>query len=279
MAFLCAFGCTAFLPASEALSQTAKASLASNSRSSIVSSKELSAPESAYQLNEDGVSLVLEGKREQGIARIRRALELDPVNTTAMYNLAGIYLADGKPAEASELMERAAELQPNDIGFLKRLAQCHFVQNDINKTIEIYERILALNPEKGDILLHLGTMYGIQQHWDRAEELLRKAYLNNPDDSRALSSFGSLLVVREKFDEALPLLTRAYEKEHSASNALALGFANAGAGRLKDALPLYLEAKRLGSTDAQLDSHIAALRKALDEEGEAAPQAAARASN
>jgi tetratricopeptide (TPR) repeat protein len=213
----------------------------------------------AYQLNEQGVELIFQGRREEGQKKIQAALDQDPNNPTAMYNLAGLKLADSKPREAIRLMEQALALRPNDLAFLNRLAESHFANSDIGRAADYYQKIVDRDPGYGEALLRLGTLRGMLRDWSRAEEALRRAVQLHPNDGRALSNFGSVLILREKFAEAVEVLQSADKAQHSGENQVALGIAYEALGKKDKALQSYQAARALGHKDAELDQHIAEL--------------------
>lgn len=213
----------------------------------------------AYELNEEGVELVFQGKRTEGRKKIQQALDYDPKNPTVLYNLAGLSLAESRPKDAIALMERAVELRPNDLAFLNRLAESHFADSNIVRALEYYEKIVASDPGYAEALLRLGTLYGMAKRWDKAEETLSRAVKLHPKDTRALSNYGNILVLREKFDAAIEVLTRAQALKPTAENAVALGIAHETAGKKEAALRDYQSAKALGDKDPELDKHLAEL--------------------
>ncbi len=215
----------------------------------------------SFRLNEEGVELIFQGKREEGKKRIEQALKYDARNPTALYNLAGLELANSRPKEAIRLMQTALTIRPDDLAFLNRLAESHFADSDIPLAISSYESIVRRDPTFGEAMSRLGTLYGMQREWEKAEDTLRKAVAVHPKDAQALSNLGNTLVLREKFDEAIATLRRAQELGATPGNAVALGIAYEALGDPAKALEQYREAKKLGDKDEQLTQHIKEMEK------------------
>ncbi len=210
----------------------------------------------SFQMNEEGVQLVFQGRREEGLAKIKRSLEIDPKNSTALYNLSGLYLADGKPQEAIATINQALALDPKDLSFINRAAEASFANSDIPKAIEHYEHLTKMEPKYEQAMLRLGTLYAMTKNWEGAEKTLRSALSYNKNDTRVMNHLGTVLVMRAKYDEALPLLKRAHQETPSADTAMSLGIAYEGMKRPADAVKSYEEARALGNTDADLPKRI-----------------------
>ncbi|MFN8391966.1 MAG: tetratricopeptide repeat protein [Bdellovibrionota bacterium] len=217
----------------------------------------------AFQLNEQGVELVFQGKRKEGQQKIQEALSYDPENPTCLYNLAGIELADSNTKKAIALMERAVALRPTDPAFLNRLAEAHFADSDLKGALKYYQQLVDLDPAYGDSMLRLGTLYGMLKDWDKAESTLRHATEIHPKDVRTLSNFGSVLVLREKFAEAILILEKAQGIKPLPENDVALGIAYEAVGDRSKALKSYETAKARGDKDAELTKHIAELANSV----------------
>ncbi|HQH28904.1 MAG TPA: tetratricopeptide repeat protein [Oligoflexia bacterium] len=215
----------------------------------------------ALRVNEEAVALVLRGSVGQGLQKLKQAHLLDPHNPTVMYNLAGVYISEGKPSEALPMMEGAVNAQPNDIAFLHRLAQAYTLTGKTKQAVETYEKIALIDPLSESTLLKLGTLYGVTEQWDKAEATLRRAHQALGDDAQVLHSLGCILIVRGKYAEAIEVLTRAQSKVKDAKNSIALGIAYESLGRREKALQHYREAREFGERGDDLAVHIRELEK------------------
>jgi len=226
--------------------------------------RKLTPQQRSYRLNEVGVKLILAGEREKGLSKLQRAVEIDAKNTTALYNIAGLYISDGQPERAVETMLKAVAIVPQEISFLNRLAEAHFAASQIKEAIATYEKIVQLSPEHESTLLRLGTLYALEKDWNRAEDRLRKACDVDPKDPIALSNLGNVLVAKEKYSEAMEVLTRAQDLyTPNPDNEMALGVACEALNKSELALQHYLKAKELGSADPNLNEHIKQLEQQL----------------
>ena len=217
----------------------------------------------SYRLNEEGVELVFKGKKLEGKRKIEAAIEHNPENATALYNLAGLELAASHPKEAIALMERALVIHPQDPAFLNRFAESHFANSDIKQAVAQYEKIVAVDPGFGEVMSRLGTLYGMLRQWEKAEDTLKKAVAQHPKDAQALANLGNILVLREKFADAVEVLNRAQALKPGKENLVALGIAYDSLKQPDMALAKYREAKSLGDRDPELERHITELEQQL----------------
>ncbi|MCB0344403.1 MAG: tetratricopeptide repeat protein [Bdellovibrionales bacterium] len=219
--------------------------------------------EISFRLNEEGVKLILKGDKESGQRKIEQALEYNPRNTTALYNLAGLYLTEGTPEKAVQAMTQALEISPDDLAFLNRLAESHFANSDLRNSIQTYEKIVQADASYEKSLLRLGTLYGMVQEWDAAEKSLRRALAISPDDSRVISNLASVLVVQHKFREAIDLLDRLEPKELTSDIMTTKGVAYEGMGNKQAALEQFEAAAQAGKRDEDFLGKIGVLRKEI----------------
>jgi|GEM_PF-6412379 len=219
-----------------------------------------SAEDRSFRLNEEGVELVFQGKKDEGLAKIKEALALSPKNHTALYNLAGLYVSSGNAPEAVKIMEQALAIQPTDTAFLNRAAEAHFLNSDVKKAIATYEQLVKIDPTFEQAQYRLGSLHAMQKNWDFAESALRKALAQSKDDARVLNSLGTVLVMRSKFADSITFLERAQKSSPSNETSMSLGIAYEGLNKPAQALKHYQEAINLGSTDETLKKRIDELK-------------------
>ena len=217
----------------------------------------------AKRLNEIGVDLVLKSNSEEGVKAFRRGIELDPLNSTLRYNLAGLYLSRGEIQSALQESIKSIELKPEDLSFLHRLGEINFADKNFSEAEKLFEKISSINPEFNEVIFHLGTVYAMQQKWSEAEHTLRRAREIYPSHSSVETNLANVLIMTRKFKEAALILEKLSHKEPSAEVNLALGIACEAAGENKKAVLAYKVAKSLGSKDEQIDSRISAVEKKI----------------
>ena len=227
--------------------------------------------ERAMELNEQALQSVFQGRRDEGVAKIKEALQQDPRNPTILYNLAGLYLAGGEPEKAVTLMREAVEILPDDLPFQNRLGEAYIASNQLDKASTVYEKICSIDPTFNEAVLKLGTLYAMKEDYERAEQTLKRGQQSFGENIRFLANLGNVLVARHKFAEAVPLLKKAQNKSPSAENAVALGICHESLGEISEALSYYQQAKSLGEKGEDLESHIEHIQRKLQTAKPASP--------
>jgi tetratricopeptide (TPR) repeat protein len=112
-------------------------------------------------------------------ALLKEAIELDPSNDRAYFELARLYLVrPDRALQAGPLLEKAYELNPrSDIGV--QLAQYDGgLLGETQKAEELLEKILRSDPANAQANFELGRLYRLQGKLPQAEEAFKKCMLN-----------------------------------------------------------------------------------------------------
>jgi CHAT domain-containing protein/tetratricopeptide (TPR) repeat protein len=225
----------------------------------------------ADTLNAKVAELYQARKFAEAIPLAQRVLELrekalgpdHPGVAASLYNLAGIYANQLRPADAEPLYKRA---------------------------IAIYEKTLGHDhPSVGAPLNNLALLYKKQGHYAEAEPLFKRALAVNekafgpdhPDVARSLDSLASLYVDQGRYADAEPLYKRALAIREKAVGSLHLDVAASlhnlatlygGQGRYAEAEPLFKRAlaileKALGPKHPDVATSLYNLAALYDKQG------------
>lgn len=129
----------------------------------------------AESLAGQGTGLLKQGNTEKGIAILRLALQRDPSDTAALFNL-GMALGDGE---------------------------------DAGEGLELLQRLVTLDPDYPGAWVALGVAQGRGQQWDAAIQSFREAVARHPQDAFARKNLGAALSQTGQLDEALDHLKAA----------------------------------------------------------------------
>jgi predicted Zn-dependent protease len=100
------------------------------------------------------VALVMANRRDQGVARYRRACELDPENAIVLVELAMLLLdrrADGDLVDARTFADRAHALAPNAIQVRLCRAELFALANQTAEAATLYRSIAADLPDNSEL--------------------------------------------------------------------------------------------------------------------------------
>lgn len=189
------------------------------------------------------------GRYSQAIQRLKLALDYDPKNIYAYYNLALAFQHNGDAANARTIALRAKEIAPNDsrISLLAgnilnetnepreaikiykegisqspddpyliyNLALSQYKQGDIVESIENFKKAIRVTGGVGQVseLSHgyLGTIYYHREDLNGAEHHFREAVALKPNDSKYLYNLGLVLLKKGQNEEAIRYFQRAIE--------------------------------------------------------------------
>lgn len=156
---------------------------------------------------------------------VRRALEVDPENTDALYELASILRAFRRWAEALELLERHQRLAPGNFRVLADIGRC---------------------------------LVGLQRYAE-AESVLRRA-LDGLDDADTRYDLALVLNRGGRFAEAIAEYRRALDRHPNHAGALNnLGVALARQGRLEEATRQFGRLVAIDPENADAHTNLGAL--------------------
>jgi arylsulfatase A-like enzyme/Flp pilus assembly protein TadD len=98
------------------------------------------------EIVDDAIRLAGEGDEEAAMTLFSRALEIDPLNTQALWRAAGIHARRGEPDQALALYERAVALDPENAGLETALGSLLLRLGRVDKASRAFDRALALDP-------------------------------------------------------------------------------------------------------------------------------------
>jgi len=186
------------------------------------------------------------GKDAKALEYYGKAISLNPGLASANYNLARIYLKQGKAADALTILRGLLAKDPSNSKMLDTEGYCLYVLDRKTEALAIFRRALGIDPGSATILNNLAVVehsvedfaaaYGhvLQAYHivpDNTDILLRVAeyardanasvpairyfedYVQKkPDDIAALTSLGDLYTQERYFDRALSAYTLVLSK-------------------------------------------------------------------
>jgi len=118
--------------------------------------------------------LAPQGRLEEAIAEIKRAIELEPLSIPMSANLAGLYLYARKKDLALEQAQKAAALELNHPTATFWLGWAYNANGMYVEAISLGERLLGNDPTNQDVLQILGYAYAKAGRRQDLENIIRK---------------------------------------------------------------------------------------------------------
>jgi serine/threonine protein kinase/tetratricopeptide (TPR) repeat protein len=132
----------------------------------------------AYRYYAEGVHLEDQGRRDEAIQKLRRAVEIDPAFAMAHRKLSVTFGNEGKFAESRHFAERAlesADRLPLRERYLVEASHYSNSLSTLGQTLEAYQQLLELEPDNTTAMNNLGLQYLIFDLPDRALPLFESA--------------------------------------------------------------------------------------------------------
>ncbi len=174
-------------------------------------------PDSEYAL---GFEALNDGRYEEAIARLRRYLQLKPldINAVRASNLLGrSLLLAGRPDEAARAFRETLRMQRDNVDGTSGLGQALLDGGHLDEALTALREYAQHVPQSAPAHFNLGlTLLKLRRFEEAASELSRAATLN-PRDAAAHANLGTTLVELGRNDEAVDQFRQAATVESDPS--------------------------------------------------------------
>jgi len=211
-----------------------------------------SRPDNADAHNVLGVSLNAQGKGEEAITQLGRAVKLAPHAANLHANLGEVLRQNGKLDEASKSLEKAVELDPKNAQALNNLGIIQYDRRKYKDAVDYYRRALDSQPHMAEALNNLGNALRVIGDSEGAMSAYQDALTYREVYPEAYNNLGTLLLADNKTAEAEHALRKAIaQNPHyiEAYNNLATSLA--GQKKDVDALRLLGDALKIAPKNVQ----------------------------
>lgn len=236
-------------------------------------------PFNASAYNEIGRVLSEEGRFDEAIPRIMRALELKPHFAEAHYNYGLALEKKGRWQDSIEHFEEALQYRPSYATSHINLGLALAETGRIDEAIEHYQEAIRLKPDSQEAYNDLGLARMRKGQTDAAIAEYMQALQIKPDYANAHFNLGLALAKQKRLSEAVEhwrqaLLQNPNSSEVHSSLALAADLQ----GKTDEAAKLYLDALRLDANNfaARRDYGTLLARQKMSAEAAAQFEAALR---
>ena len=114
------------------------------------------------------------GRRDEALAEVKRAQELDPLSAIINVNVAMMYLLTGDFRAATEECKRVIELYPNYPDGYRTLAMTYARQQRYPEAVTEMDKAVELSRRSGEYLGSLGHYYALAGRRDEALAILKE---------------------------------------------------------------------------------------------------------
>jgi tetratricopeptide (TPR) repeat protein len=166
----------------------------------------------AVERNNQGVELLKQGKIDEAVGPLLKAVESDPKNRDARLNLAFAYDRQGRIDEAIVQYEKAVELNPRNSIARNNLGVLYNKTGRYDEAIRELEKALEIDPKSATGPKNLETAKKNQSVIQERERKIAEAVKNveaRPENPQAHYSLARLYAFYGKKDQAIASLEKA----------------------------------------------------------------------
>jgi len=213
-----------------------------------------------------------QGLLNEAVNEYKRALELDPNNSSIYSEMAETYMRSQPPRirDAANAAQKAVEANANNVDAHKILASIYtsmigdsnsnqpITEETINQAIHEFEEITRIDPTDRNSYLMLGRLYQIKNDTKKAEEIYRKYLGMEPGSEDGVTALARLHMDAGNQKEAVTLLEDFIKDHPEADRALdALAQAYANQEQFDKAAATYRKALTLDPDNTDLKRALA----------------------
>jgi tetratricopeptide (TPR) repeat protein len=129
-----------------------------------------------------------------------KAIELKANYALAHFQMARLYMAQGKQEDAIASLEKAKESAPQDVGLAFQLGLIYYQNKDYAKARNELERAVVYNPNYANALYFLGLCYDQLGSKNNAMVVFEKILQLNPGNELAISVLSNLKAGKKALD-------------------------------------------------------------------------------
>ena len=193
---------------------------------------------------------------DTAVAYLQHALEIEPDQFWAHFNLGGIHQQQGKDELALSEFEACTRLNPNYYPVYYRIGEIHLKQQRYTEALQAFHTARELNRKWEYPQYGIGLVYFAQGEMDRARETFENITHQKKKFAPAYIKLGQVLATQGFFDDALAEYAKATQHQpYSAQNLYELAVIFNEKSNTDGAIQLYQRTIETEPTHAE--SHFA----------------------
>ena len=143
------------------------------------------------------------GMLDEAIKEFKEALEIDPDDVEAHYDLGNACFDKGMLDEAISEFKKVVDTDPEFINAYLDLGMAYLDMGSIDEAISLYEKALKSNPNSAELAHNLGKAYSDKNQYNKAINNFNKAISLNPMDPETQYHLAEMYYKTNQFDLAL----------------------------------------------------------------------------
>lgn len=190
--------------------------------------------EAYYQL------ALLESKNtEKSLYYFNKIMEIDPsLSADVYYNIAVLYSLKGDTKNVIEYINKAIKADPTSLKPYYFMALYWEEVGDFKKALDAYSKIISIEPQNVEALNRLAELYISTGNIALAEIYLKKVLSYNPSNSKALWWLSLIEEDRKNYEKAAEYLSAIEGWDNSIENNIKMSYYNLMLGKSDEAIKI-----------------------------------------
>lgn len=209
------------------------------------------------------------GKVDEGIAKLKKAAELDPKRVRTLLTIGNLYLLKREGKSAQEWYDKALAADPDSVDVHVTRANFYFVSGERDEGEKEYRKAIELSKEKESIRIALAEQYLFQGRLDDSEKELN-AIIKEMNSQKARKLLAEVMLETGKVADAKPIVDAILKENGKDLDGKYLkGRIALAEKRLDDAKGLFVEVTKLdaGMARARLYNGLTEIQQGQIEVG------------
>ncbi|MEM9412175.1 MAG: tetratricopeptide repeat protein, partial [Planctomycetota bacterium] len=152
------------------------------------------------------------GQLDVAIKELKQAVEIDPQDAAARYNLGIAFDKTGRRSVAIEHLKKSIEVRPNYVKPMLKLGSLFALANNFESAAKYFEDAIAIDVRNLEAFNKLSAVRRRQGHWQEAIALLKDAHQVDPGDQRTSQNLCLTLIEQGNVEHRDPDLANRVVK-------------------------------------------------------------------
>ncbi|HDQ25902.1 MAG TPA: tetratricopeptide repeat protein [bacterium] len=163
----------------------------------------------------------------------KKAIELDPADVKARYNLSVVHSEYGSSAEAMKTVRDALKISPRDPMLQASYGNVLIDQNRLEPAKQVYSQIARAKPDFDVAHFNLGVINYKERNLDEAEKNYENVLKINPRDYEAKQNLAAIKILNGDFETAVKYLKDVVASNPADDIVLSNAYFNMGIAYLR----------------------------------------------
>ncbi len=145
-----------------------------------------------------GADLIRNGETQKGLSHIQTALQLNPKDSKALYEMGLLFSNAGETDKAAQYFSKSIKFNPYNAESHNNLGVILSHQGNAAEALMHFQKAIEIRPQMIEAYHNLGSFWAIQGRYDDAIGYLNKILEIDPDDQKAAKKLASAIKAKQE---------------------------------------------------------------------------------